>query len=355
MGAERGDAMDLAGRAHFRSIHVLRGAAAFSVLLFHLHVQLVRMGYDGWWPQFLQSGVDLFFVISGFVMWQTTAGRTVGVVDFYGKRLRRIAPLYWMMTTAIVVVALVVPSALQSTQISLWHTLASYLFIPSVTPGDTIIAPVLLPGWTLNYEMFFYAIFGACLWMPTIWRLRIVPALLVAIVLAGLVFRPQASALAFWTSPIILEFGFGIIAGYMASSVSFSNGALARLFILSLAVVMGTGNLELGESRWLLHGLPAAIMMLSLVGIERAGALPHLPVLSRLGDCSYSLYLSHGLILSAVAQGWRGMGWSGSVMGWLTYMVCAVAAAVLVGWLVYRLVEKPAIGLVASRRTPAAA
>ncbi|SIQ18382.1 exopolysaccharide production protein ExoZ [Rhizobium sp. RU20A] len=347
--------MEPAGRAYFRSIHVLRGAAAFSVLLFHLHVQLTRMGYDGWWPQFLQSGVDLFFVISGFVMWQTTADRKVGLIDFYARRLRRIAPLYWMMTAAIVFVALLVPSALQSTQITLWHTVASYLFIPSLMPGDTIVAPVLVPGWTLNYEMFFYAVFGACLWMPTIWRLRVVPTLLVAIVLAGLVFRPQASALAFWTSPIILEFGLGIIAGYMASSVNFTNGALARLFILSLAVVIGTGNLELGDGRWLLHGLPAAIMMLSLVGIERAGALPRLTVLSRLGDCSYSLYLSHGLVLSAVAQGWRGMGWSGSVAAWLSYMLFAVAAAVLVGWLIYHLVEKPATEMVSSRRTPAAA
>ena len=141
------------------SIQYLRGIAALMVVLLHVRVQLGRMGYGGYWPEFLMAGVDIFFVISGFIMWVTTFDGSTTPWQFLFRRFVRIIPVYWLLTTTTVAVMLVAPSAVQSGRFDSIHVLSSYLFIPTVHPLTGMMEPVLIPGWTLNYEMFFYIIF----------------------------------------------------------------------------------------------------------------------------------------------------------------------------------------------------
>src|SRR5690242_10880579 len=103
------------------SIQYLRAIAAFSVVVYHLEPQLRRMGYDGFWPGGLAGGVDIFFVISGFIMWMTTYGRRVTTLQFYRRRIVRIVPLYWLVTTFTVAAMLIAPSTLQSGRFDLHH------------------------------------------------------------------------------------------------------------------------------------------------------------------------------------------------------------------------------------------
>src|SRR5207237_5929129 len=99
---------------------------------------------------------------------------------FLGRRIARIVPIYWTVTTIYLAVALSAPSLLNSEFLGAGGVLASYLFIP-VTRPDGLVQPLYGLGWTLNYEMFFYVLFSLAVAWP---RRRAVPALMLA--LAGL-------------------------------------------------------------------------------------------------------------------------------------------------------------------------
>ncbi len=151
-------------------IQALRAYAALSVMVGHA-VKEWSATYglaDPFNVQPLLYGVDIFFVVSGYIMYRTSHhlfGSASGVTLFALKRLIRIVPLYWAFTTLMVGVLVVMGDQLRSTQFDLWNVVSSYFFIPSERP-DGRIAPVLSLGWTLNYEMFFYAIFAAGLLFP---------------------------------------------------------------------------------------------------------------------------------------------------------------------------------------------
>jgi peptidoglycan/LPS O-acetylase OafA/YrhL len=203
--------------------------------MYHLGLQMARLGYRGPWPDILLSGVDVFFVISGFIMWVTTARRGQPL-EFYRHRLARIVPLYWLVTTAVVAILVVAPGAVQSGKVDVWHIVASYLFIPVVHPVTGLMQPVLVPGWTLNYEMFFYALFGVSLLLPRMTRL-----LALIVVLGGLaalghlpVIAP-ASAAEFYTRDIVLEFalGAGAAAMYLYLAETTVSAATACLVLVS--------------------------------------------------------------------------------------------------------------------------
>ena len=112
------------------------------------------------------AGVDLFFVISGFVMVYASErmfGRAGGQLQFITRRLIRIVPLYWLVTPLYLVMALAIPAFEKSYSVA--SVVASYLFIPWPRL-DGIMQPLVGQGWTLNYEMFFYAIFAAAILAP---------------------------------------------------------------------------------------------------------------------------------------------------------------------------------------------
>ena len=139
------------------------------VLLYHVLIH--------WLPQyhfhyeFLSGGVDIFFVISGFVMWGVTAGREGGSWSFFSRRLKRIVPLYAILTTVMLVIMLARPSVLLKSRFDVVHVVTSYLFIPWRHPVKGMFEPLLFQGWTLNYEMMFYAIFALILFAPMRFRL----------------------------------------------------------------------------------------------------------------------------------------------------------------------------------------
>jgi exopolysaccharide production protein ExoZ len=159
--------------------------------------------------------VDHFFVISGFIMAVTSLGSTQGPWHFWRRRFIRVVPLYWVLTFLMVSIWFLKPALFKTLSPS-WSTLAqSLLFIPhfSVSFPDEVW-PLLVPGWSLNYEMFFYAVFGFCLALPV--RLRVVALSLffLALVFAGYAFAPVASAAQrVYLSPLLLEFLFGVWIG----------------------------------------------------------------------------------------------------------------------------------------------
>ena len=144
-------------------IQILRAVAAIAVVVSHAAQNLDRFAIAPNTSHFFVSGaagVDLFFVISGFVMVYASEplfGSASGAVTFLYHRIVRIVPLYWLATTFYVIVAVLLPGL--GTAYPIRTVAASFLFIPTLLP-DGGIHPVVLQGWTLNYEMLFYVKIG---------------------------------------------------------------------------------------------------------------------------------------------------------------------------------------------------
>lgn len=326
----------------FVGVQYLRGVAALSVVVFHA---LLDAGYkESSVTVGLSGGVDVFFVISGFIMWMTTAQRDVTPWDFYRRRIERIVPLYWLMTTVALGAALAAPSL--GGQTAFWHVVSSYAFLPSVSPDSGKLEPLVAPGWTLNYEMFFYLVFGVALLMRDRARLVVVTAVLAAFVAAGAAFSPTAPAFRFYTDSIVLEFAFGLLLGVAAQK--------SRLVplpgIVALGIVGVTGLAVAGQAdftRAIAFGIPAALIVTAVVSYEPLRSTETLTPARLLGDASYSIYIVHGMVLSAV----------GAVASKLTLppaaeVVCGTLAALLAGIVVFQHIERPMLAAMRRRTDP---
>jgi exopolysaccharide production protein ExoZ len=335
-----------------RSIQYLRGFAALMIVVFHILTQLKQMGYDGPAGDFLAGGVDVFFVISGFIMWYTTFSHSITSLQFIRRRLIRIIPLYWILTSLTVCILLISPSSLQHGRFDLYHVITSYLFIPSVHPIFGWHCPVLVVGWSLNYEMFFYLIFAVCLTLSRKSRLITVVAILVLLVsIQHFLPGPTATILYFYTSSIVLEFAFGVILGALYTA----NFAVNRGMALTLVIlgVIGLGVVPIFEDRLphaLISGVPALLVVGGVVNIEKSNPLGRSNFIYFLGSVSYSLYLSHGIVLSATGQIWHKLELTGVCTGFVVFAVLSLVLAIAFAALLYRFIESPAINIFRQRR-----
>ena len=199
------------------SIQLLRAAAAIAVVFTHA---ITRLGYSfpgagahsyltGPNGQFLagDAGVDVFFVISGFIMYfvhHNDFGVPGAPLEFLKKRISRIVPIYWLLTTLAVVIIIAVPNLMvtHNSRIGFSWIASSYLFLPIASRGSTI-SPIIGVGWTLDYEMFFYLAFAGALFLPLRRGLLAIGALFVSAVGIGALVNPGSAAGAFF---------FGLVA-----------------------------------------------------------------------------------------------------------------------------------------------
>jgi peptidoglycan/LPS O-acetylase OafA/YrhL len=313
------------------SVQYARGVAAVGVLLFHAFNDASVTGYP---EQVLQAGVDLFFVISGFIMWVTTHQSKTGPKQFLGKRVRRIVPLYWLFTALAVLIAVGAPQLGKSTDAE--HAIASFFFLPAISPASHLTEPVLAPGWTLNHEMVFYLIFALALTMSTPWR-RVV-GVNVGLVLVGLLTNGPL-VLSFYSNPIILEFVFGVFVGWAYTSGYRLSRPVSGALVLTGAAVMVGCAAAWGQTvglRVLLWGVPAAVIILALALTENSAPVKRLRSWQFLGDASYSIYIVHGVALSALLSIVNHLGAPRMLM-----IPVGAPIAIGLGLGVYRYIERP--------------
>ena len=293
------------------------------------------------------AGVDVFFVISGFIMVHASGrlfGATGGRRIFLSHRVARVVPLYWAVTTLYVAVAMAVPALINRGELTPGYVLASYLFIPVEGP-DGHVLPVYGLGWTLNYEMFFYGLFALALGLGRSLAVSAVTVVLLVLVAAGRVV-PLPQPLAFWTDPILLEFAFG-----MALALAREHGlrlgwatalALAAAALALLAIDLGRPGAPLWLPRVLAYGLPAALLVAAAAlrpgGETRTGPLTRLAV--AVGDASYALYLLHPFVIRAGREAMLAGGLAAVVGPWgfVAFSLALASGAALV---VHRLFERP--------------
>ena len=336
------------------NIQILRGAAASLVVVDHAIDELVTrhevsafVGEIGWFCGWL--GVASFFVISGMVM-VLISEREVGAraaFRFGSQRLLRVVPPYWFATFLYLGLWLLRGRIYPGGDI-----LSSLFFIPYLSDFATGMRPIVGQGWTLNLEMFFYAIFTLSLLIPHRAGRPIIACLLPLLVIAGLAVRPlfpymdPSTRLQFWTDPIILCFVYGICIGYLklpkppsgrgwwpiATSACLFGTALFVFGALDVRFPLPTG--------WqLFFGILCALAVL-LCAMYQPGRVSKVQAgLSSVGDASYSTYLFHPLALT-ILNGLYGHLPAG-LRSPFVFVVMEVVAATAVGLAVHRLLERP--------------
>ena len=219
----------------------------------------------------LEAGVDLFFVISGFVMvWSSwdAFGQLRSVMPFIGRRLLRVVPLYWLLTLATIAAALAVPGALSDGLRDGWgYVGASLLFVPW-RRMDGFVQPVLRLGWTLQYEMLFYAMLACVLPLLRRTALKVLLAALALLVLAGQTVPFASVPLAFWTDPIVAEFGFGVLVAIAAKRGWRAGSAGLLVFVLTASLASWIAQAPGGDVRVLVRGVPAAVLVFCALSWE---------------------------------------------------------------------------------------
>jgi exopolysaccharide production protein ExoZ len=331
-----------------------RAIAALLVVYFHSVLQLERMDPDTVFASFRfgETGVDLFFVLSGFVMWLTTADRNMSPVEFYRRRIERIVPLYWVLTLLASAIAFTLPSYLNSTKFDLQHLLASLFFVPWVNPAsgaEELITPVVIPGWTLNFEMYFYLVFGSLLLLPKYMRITALFAVLAAIFLFTNFGAEKGVIANFYGNAIIFEFLAGVLIAKLYLDKRFLQKGLAVVLVPVAFVGLVAGDAaHLEIPRLISAGLPAAVIIYGLVSLDFT-KVAEFKFLHLIGDASYSLYLTHVFTLVAVRIFYRYQPFEWLNSGPIFLSVCIISS-VLAALMSYWLFEKPVSNYLAKKR-----
>jgi exopolysaccharide production protein ExoZ len=326
------------------SIQVLRALAATSVVIVHGYAWLLMsVGAPYPLPELRSLGgaaVELFFVISGFVMVYTSEsmfGRPDGPKTFVLHRLVRIVPLYWLVTFMYIVASVAFPSF--DKHYGLDFIAASLLFIPMANSFGMVM-PIIGQGWTLNYEMLFYAVFALAVFAPRRLAVCLASAVLIAGVRYGSRLAPSSTAVAFWSSSLVYQFIYGMVIGLLYREGLRLWKPLC-LALIAASVALTWHNTVVDPTlRILANGIPAALMVAGAAfgDFKLEGSVWRL--LARIGDASYALYLLHSLpIRGTLALSYR-MPFGVADAPWF-YVGLGLTGATALGLATYYVLERP--------------
>ena len=329
----------------YAGIQLLRFVAAMLVVVMHtsqaISIHITGQGRDQYWHDGA-AGVDIFFVISGFVMTVSTRAMTGGGPSrrraawiFIQRRLLRIAPLYWFYTLLKVALLLAVPGLAVTSSIDALHLATSLSFFPSVSPWG-MVQPVLPVGWTLNFEMLFYTVFAIAMALGAP-RGRFCLLIFLLIFLCAHLF-PQDRTLVFYGQAIVFEFILGVVIATILLRYPAPPAVFAALSILTGIVFIFGVDWPVDVDRFINWGLGAAAIVMGMLWLEpKIVNTRFAPQFSIAGDASYSIYLSHTFVVPAGVLVLRSIGVHNNTA--VIFLVCG--AVVATGFASYRWLEKP--------------
>ncbi len=329
------------------NLNTLRAVAALAVVYAHVTSEAGLNLH----PSIGTRGVDIFFVISGFII-AYIGSRNAD--RFFLRRLIRIVPFYWASTLALFSVVMVAPHLLRSTQPDVLQLLCSIFFIPRETAYAGMF-PTLVLGWSLNYEMYFYVIFSLSLLLSK----RLAPILccaaITAILLAITASGAQNSSIQFYARPLVFEFVFGIVIFYLlywvekhrAALQDVASGKILLLLVLAVALVaifFIESRQGFGLPRQISSGIPAFLIVLSAILLERIYRVTvNSRILFLLGEASYILYLIHpyvvyGMLRTVLRGNHHGLPATIAIIA----VLMAISSAIAIG--IHLAFEKPVMG-----------
>ena len=338
---------------------MLRGVAAAFIVFFHAQrsssflpgPRLVHV------LQNCAFGVDLFFPISGVVMYLTAASllrkrRVKGWAEFAWRRVVRVYPLYWVFTTLKLILVLFFPKTTPHSGFLPWHTVASYLLLPA-TNSEHVLLPLLPVGWTLTYEVFFYLIVTLALLVRApllLWCTAVIGT----VSFLGFLVPVSAGAFRFLLSPLELEFLAGMYFAWLATGER--GRRVSALLPTPLLALVATGAMiaafwvspeGVNRMGW---GACGSLIVGSLLFLEPRLPFSRVRSLLLLGDISYSLYLSHTFLIPAIALLVRRH--VGGTPSYLLYLALTFVLCAGFGTLVHFFLEIPLLRLPNGWRLP---
>lgn len=325
-------------------LQALRGIAANLVVLDHILSTLIRYGkisptLEGVAWHLGEVGVGIFFVISGFIMAYTShgeAGKPGAPYLFLEKRFIRVVPLYWLAT----LLAFAMLFAVHKPE-GVANLLKSLLFIPYFSGSLPAMRPVLGQGWTINYEIFFYAIFAVSLLLKGRRSLYFLVVMFAGLAICGQLLGSGWGAIVdSYTRPIILLFLIGVLLGWFCVTRMAVLPVKRPLLLASILIVGNVGFYYAFEGRAFVDWLCALLSIATVITCTFCPDGDDGPVArawETLGDGSYSTYLFHTFILAVLNRLAIGEG-AASV---LVYALTGLIGANIVGIGVYRLLERP--------------
>ena len=335
-------------REKFEAVQVLRALAAGLVVFSHAITNWAEKGGGSLdaipnFPHMGDFGVKLFFCISGFIIVHTAQHMPAGMESartFLRRRLVRIVPLYWIMTTVYLLKMVVTGGSYSGAEL-----VRSYAFIPYINPQH-LVQPILGQGWSLNYEMFFYVTFGALFFLPRRWHASAVAGLMTALAAARAVGwlgdATDPTALFHWADSVILYFVLGICICLLATewrkkALPSLSQAWAALLASAMVLWFAFHALPAHEGVAVVWMPVVSALPLALCVFARPGPCPSfLSPLVLAGDGSYSTYLAHGFFMGPLA---RALGVVHPTLGYLAFGFLSVLVCTYAGYVVHRQLE----------------
>jgi peptidoglycan/LPS O-acetylase OafA/YrhL len=340
-----------------QSIHYLRGIAALLVVGFHARQTLNGMFGIKDLGNFLflggQAGVDLFFIISGFIIAYSTHDKQRSAPGAF--IIRRFFRIYPVFIVSLLLCYLVV-NYVKPIDFSLLIRSAFLIHTNYSLHGPFFGYNILYTAWTLTYELYFYIIFVVAMSINHNHRVLIASTLLLipgvilqkiyngSISLSGDVSleNTELPFLNFIASPMMIEFIYGMLLYKFVTKIRLQHHSGIILFIaFSFTFVCYFSNYRFGSGP-VNFGLWAIVLMIGLMIYEQTHSIGTSAILNTLGDISYSLYLTHVIVIYAMIYypGYIPMYEGTTGISRFAYMVCA---SVAVSWITYEYVEKPFI------------
>jgi len=288
-------------RENVASIQFLRFVAATLVVLFHSTQAISKYFNDSIASLFTRfadlgaSGVHIFFVISGFIMIYTSFGRKDDVFstkNFLTKRIIRIYPIYFIYSALYLCFYHYFANG---KNLSLGEFFGSIFLIPGYS------SLLIGPGWTLSYEVYFYACFGIAMMLGLTRGILALTLFFLAAIFFRFAIDTNQPVIHVMTNTLLVEFLFGAWIGYaVLSTVRISNKLANMMLVLAITGFLAGYSFNHFPSviTW---GIPSAFLVAGFVFKERNGRIPFLiKKCAFLGDSSYSLYLLHIVLIDAV-------------------------------------------------------
>ena len=288
------------------SIQYLRGIAALLVVLSHIAWKNIQAGGDTmhWWHEAGQFGVDIFFIISGFIMVYITQNmhqKPHGVQTFIKKRFIRIVPLYWFYTLIALTIFILMPERINSAEGD--TQILKSLFLLPLSSSQNYLVGV---GWTLHFEFLFYILFAFGLLLNrTIGNIVVALVILSSVYYASFVSMDGMSYIAYsFLNDIFFEFALGMLLFHIVNNLKRFHISLSFLFIaigLLQFYYLHTGGSFTGVHH-IDTGISAFLICFGVITLEYFLVKKEIKILTRIGDSSYSLYLLHPFVLVAVVM-----------------------------------------------------
>lgn len=341
-------------------IQMLRGIASILVVLLHCsrnYIETFQQNFLEGFFLFGGAGVDIFFVLSGFIITYTNfkfIGKSEHFVPFARRRAVRIYPTYWIIISLFLLLQVILPSFYRSHfSFDIKNIITTYLLLP-----DHIMVNGV--SWTLTYEIYFYFLFALSFFIPwkklSFYLAMLYAGIIISLYTVGYNFESSNTWLNLATYPMNVEFFMGVLAAVLVPKIS-AKAAIPLLFSGSILFLISAILFDLNYhllpnafDRVILFGIPSFLIITGIVKYELANKIKVPGIFLLLGEASYSLYLVHLPVVVAAFKILSGLNVNNNLFihGIIILMVCIVCYASI---LFYKFVEKPIIaGLNSLRR-----